>query len=98
MATQQKEEVSRQEIKDLIDGLPDLELHAVKRFIQYIRDMNDPVFRILAEAPWDDEPVSQEDLRAIAEANKDIAAGRVTSHEDLMREFGLHNHQQRSNA
>ena len=46
MATQQKEEVSRQAIKDLIDGLPVLELHAVKRFIQYIRDMDDPVLRI----------------------------------------------------
>ncbi len=89
MATQQKEEVSRQEIKDLIDGLPDLELHAVKRFIQYIRDMNDPVFRILAEAPWDDEPVTDEDLEAIEESNRDIAAGRVISHQDLKAELGI---------
>ena len=86
MATQQKEEVSRQEIKDLIDGLPDLELHAVKRFIQYIRDMDDPVLRIMAEAPWDDEPVTEEDLEAIEESNRDIAAGRVISHQDLKTE------------
>ena len=89
MATQQKKEVSRQEIKDLIDGLPDLELHAVKRFIQYIRDMNDPVFRILAEAPWDDEPVTDEDLEAIEESNRDIAAGRVISHQDLKAVLGI---------
>ena len=89
MATQQKEEVSRQEIKDLIDGLPDIELHAVKRFIQYIRDMNDPLFRILAEATWDDEPVTDEDLEAIEESNRDIAAGRVISHQDLKAELGI---------
>ena len=86
MATQQKEDVSRQEIKDLIDGLPVLELHAVKRFIQYIRDMDDPLLRIMAEAPWDDEPVTEEDLEAIEESNRDIAAGRVISHQDLKTE------------
>ena len=86
MATQQKEDVSRQAIKDLIDGLPVLELHAVKRFIQYIRDMDDPLLRIMAEAPWDDEPVTEEDLEAIEESNRDIAAGRVISHQDLKTE------------
>ena len=86
MATQQKEDVSRQAIKDLIDGLPVLELHAVKRFIQYIRDMDDPLLRIMAEAPWDDEPVTEEDLEAIEESNRDIAAGRVISHQDLKAE------------
>ena len=89
MATQQKEEVSRQELKDLIDGLPDLELHAIKRFIQYIRDMDDPVLRIMAEAPWDDEPVTEEDLEAIEESNRDIAAGRVISHQDLKAGLGI---------
>ena len=89
MATQQKEEVSRQAIKDLIDGLPVLELHAVKRFIQYIRDMDDPLLRLMAEAPWDDEPVTEEDLEAIEESNRDIAAGRVISHQDLKAGLGI---------
>ena len=89
MATQQKEDVSRQAIKDLIDDLPDLELHAVKRFIQYVRDMDDPLLRIMAEAPWDDEPVTEEDLEAIEESNRDIAAGRVISHQDLKAGLGI---------
>ena len=89
MAIQQKEDVSRQAIKDLIDDLPDLELHAVKRFIQYVRDMDDPLLRIMAEAPWDDEPVTEEDLEAIEESNRDIAAGRVISHQDLKAGLGI---------
>ena len=89
MATQQKEDVSRQAIKDLIDDLPDLELHAVKRFVQYVRDMDDPLLRLMAEAPWDDEPVTEEDLEAIEESNRDIAAGRVISHQDLKAGLGI---------
>ena len=89
MAIQQKQEVNREELKGLIDGLPDYELHAVKRFIQYVRDMDDPVLRSIIEAPWDDEPVTEEDLKAIAESNRDIAAGRVISHEDLKAELGI---------
>ena len=89
MATQQKEEVSRQAIKDLIDGLPDLELHAVKRFIQYIRDMDDPLLRIMAEAPWDDEPVTEEDIAAFTETDEDFRTGNVFTQEEIERELGL---------
>ena len=87
MATQQKEEVSRQEIKDLIDGLPVLELHAVKRFIQYIRDMDDPVLRIMAEAPWDDEPVTEEDIAAFTETDEDFRTGNVFTQEEIEKEL-----------
>ena len=89
MATQQKEEVSRQAIKDLIDGLPVLELHAVKRFIQYIRDMDDPLLRIMAEAPWDDEPVTEEDIAAFTETDEDFRTGNVFTQEEIERELGL---------
>ena len=89
MATQQKEEVSRQELKDLIDGLPDLELHAIKRFIQYIRDMDDPLLRLMAEAPWDDEPVTEEDIAAFTETDEDFRTGNVFTQEEIERELGL---------
>ena len=89
MATQQKQEVTKQELKDLIDDLPGRELHALKRYVQFLRYADDPLGRTLAEAPWDDEPVTQEDLEAIEESNRDIAAGRVISHEDLKKELGI---------
>lgn len=80
---------TRREIISLIDGLPDSELHAVKRYIQYIRDLQDPFLNALAEAPWDDEPLTDEDLEAIAESKEDIVAGRVISAEELKRELGI---------
>ena len=79
----------KRQIKDLIDGMPPDELLVIKRFIQYVRDLEDPFLRNLAEAPWDDEPLSDEDMAAIAEAEADIKAGRLIPHEEIMREFGL---------
>ena len=70
----------------MIDGLPDYELHAVKRFIQYVRDVDDPVLRSLIEAPWDDEPVTEETCR-IHGNQEDFRTGKFTQEE--MKELGL---------
>jgi hypothetical protein len=48
----------------------------------------DPLGRRLDAAPLDDEPLTADDLEAIEEARKDIAAGRCVSLEELRRELG----------
>ena len=88
MDANESDAVKRQ-IKDLIDGMPPDELLVIKRFIQYVRDLEDPFLRNLAEAPWDDEPLTDEDIAALAESKEDIKAGRLIPHEEVMREFGL---------
>lgn len=50
---------------------------------------NDPIDEALAAAPYDDEPLTEEDRRAIEEAEEDIRAGRVVSHEEVKRRFGI---------
>ena len=82
-------EITRQELKDLIDCVPTDELIVVKRFIQYVVDMQDPVLRSLLEAPVDDEPTSESDVAALQEAREDIAAGRLTPAKELYRELGI---------
>jgi hypothetical protein len=42
----------------------------------------------LRDAPWDDEPLTEEELKAIREAREDVRAGRVISNEELRRELG----------
>ena len=79
----------KRQIKDLIDGMPPAELLVIKRFVQYVRDMEDPFLRNLAEAPWDDEPLTDEDIAALAEAREEVKAGKLTSHDEVMRELGL---------
>ena len=47
------------------------------------------VWEMLKNAPWDAEPLTEEDKQAIKEANEDIAAGRFITHEELKKELGL---------
>ena len=88
MDANESDAVKRQ-IKDLIDGMPPDELLVIKRFIQYVRDLEDPFLRNLAEAPWDDEPLSDEDIAALAEAKEDIKAGRLIPAEEVYRELNI---------
>ena len=49
----------------------------------------DPVDLSLANAPVDDEPTTEGDLAAIAEANEAVRRGDVLTTAELMRELGL---------
>ena len=80
--------VAREELKSLIDDLPDYELDAVRQYIQSLHPSDDPVASALADVPVDDEPVTDDDLSAIEESDADIDAGRVVSIEQLKREYG----------
>jgi hypothetical protein len=43
----------------------------------------------LEAAPLDDEELSPEDVASILDAEASVGRGESTSHEDMMREFGL---------
>ena len=49
----------------------------------------DPVLESREDTPWDDEPLTADDKKAIAEANADYAAGRVVSQEELRQELDI---------
>jgi predicted transcriptional regulator len=70
----------------LVDKLPDEELVAAKRFLEYLRfRSNDPLRVLLDEAPLDDEPVTGEDLAAIREGFAEKERGEVISQEEAER-------------
>jgi hypothetical protein len=50
---------------------------------------DDPLVAMLDAAPGDDEPLTDEDLAAIAEGKADIERGDVVSSQDLKQRFGL---------
>jgi hypothetical protein len=79
----------KDELHRLVDELPESESHAAKRFLEYLRNMGDPVLRARLEAPEDNEPETEEERAAVAEAYEDFKAGRVVSHQELKRELGL---------
>ncbi len=79
----------KDELYRLVDELPESELHAAKRYLEYLRNMGDPLLQALMAAPDDDEPEGEEERASVAEARRDFEAGRVVTHEELKREFGL---------
>ncbi len=81
--------MAKKDLHELVDALPATEVPAAKRYLQYLRDMGDPVLRAARSAPIDDEPETPEERLAVAEAREAIAQGKVLTDEQLRRELGL---------
>jgi hypothetical protein len=79
--------MSRDTLHDLVDRIPEEELPAAERFLEYLAVS--PAYRAAFFAPPDDEPVTDADLAAIARARDEVRAGKVISHDEILREFGL---------
>ena len=80
---------TKDKLHHLVDQLPECELRAAQRFLEYLRDTGDPVLRAFMEAPEDDEPETEEEREAVEEALEDFKAGRVFTHEEIKRDLGL---------
>jgi hypothetical protein len=70
----------------LLDRLDAGQLDAIVRLLQV---MTDPVARSLANAPVDDEPVTEEEAREIAATRASLDRGEGIPHEKVLAEFGL---------
>ncbi|WP_067936523.1 hypothetical protein [Alicyclobacillus kakegawensis] len=80
--------MSREDLHRLVNEIPDSELNAAQRFLEFLRDV-DPVRKALAAAPVDDEPETAEEIEGVEEAEADIRAGRTMTTDELRRELGL---------
>lgn len=66
----------RERLHALVDVLPDEEVHTALRFVEFLKVLpEDPVTRALRLAADDDEPVMDDDLAAIREAEKAFERG-----------------------
>jgi hypothetical protein len=76
----------KQHALELINRMSTGQVSAV---VGLLEAMLDPVSIALANAPYDDEPVSDEEARDIAESRAAYARGEVVSNEEVLAEFGL---------
>lgn len=76
----------RQQAHAYLDRLPPEQLSAVRELLE---TMLDPVSRALANAPVDDEEVSEEEARAVAEADEWLMHNQPIPNEEVLAEFGL---------
>jgi len=77
----------KEELHRLVDELPDSESHAAKRFLEYLRNMGDPMMRALMEAPIDDEPTTAEEDKGAEEAWQEYLRGEARPWEDVRKEL-----------
>jgi len=75
---------TKERLHRLVDELPDDELQAAERFLEYLRlTGRDPFLRALLEAPVDDEPLSTAEEAALAEAEEQLARGEGQRWEEV---------------
>ncbi|HXM44283.1 MAG TPA: hypothetical protein VN924_23810 [Bryobacteraceae bacterium] len=79
--------MNREALHDLANRIPEHDLAAAQQYLRYLA--TSPAYRAALSAPPDDEPVTADDSKAIEKATGEIQAGKVVSHDDILREFGL---------
>ncbi len=75
----------RRRLHQIVGELPDQELQAAHRYLEYLRQMADPLLRALLEAAEDDEPETHGEAEAAQEAREDVRHGRVVPHDEARR-------------
>jgi hypothetical protein len=79
--------MSRETLHDLVDRIPEEELPAAKRFLEYLAVSS--AYRAALSASLDDEAVTEAEAAAIARARDEVRDGKLISHDEILREVGL---------
>ena len=74
---------AKEQLRQRIEAFSEDEALEALRLLE-LRD--DPVIVAFRDAPIDDEPFTEEEEAALAEARADIAAGQTVSLDEAMRE------------
>ena len=73
----------KKDLHRLVDELPKKELPVAKHYLEYLRNMGDPVLRSFMEAPEDDE----EETAMIEEARQEYLRGEARPWEEVREEL-----------
>lgn len=76
---------SRSKLHDLIESLPSEDLPTALRILETLRSGPVP----LSDVPIDDEPETEEEREAVAEARREIEEGKGIPHDEVMQRLGL---------
>lgn len=72
----------KERLHELVDLLPD---NAIPEAERRLEELASDGLVSWDDAPYDDEPETEEERLAVAEAKADLAAGRVVPHEEARR-------------
>ncbi len=75
----------KERIHQLVEELPEHELLAAERYLEFLRDREADLPRSLRGAPIDDEPDTEEERAGAADARAELDAGQGVPHEEALR-------------
>ena len=79
---------SKEELHHLIDRLPDGEMQAAHRFLEFLCAFaSDPFLQALRDAPEDDEPTTSEEDSAADKAWQEYQEGKGRPWDDVSKEL-----------
>jgi hypothetical protein len=82
--------VTRERLYQLIDALPEQDVATVARILEALTGLEaDEPFYTTETAPLDDEPETEQERRAVAEALEASARGEVLTTASVRRRLGL---------
>lgn len=79
----------RDRLYRLVDRLPDAEVLAAERYLQYLTAQADPLIRAALGAVEEEEELSEFGRRLLNEGREDLAAGRTHTLDEVKRELDL---------
>jgi hypothetical protein len=80
---------ARTKLHDLIESLPSDDVPTALRVLEALNSTSDPIPFALRDIPFDDEPETEEERAAVAQAYRDLEEGRGIPHDEVMRKYGL---------
>ena len=73
----------------LVDRLPEEEIHAAERYLEYLAEQGDPFLSALSSAAEVDEPLTDDDRAALDEGRLALAAGDTISDDVIRSQLGI---------
>ena len=80
---------ARTKLHDLVESLPIEDVPTALRVLEALNSTSDSLPLALRDIPYDDEPETEEERAAVAEARREIEEGSIIPHEEVMRKYGL---------
>ena len=80
---------AKDRLHELVERIPEGEIGAAERYLEYLAWQADPFLKRLLEAPYDDEPSSEEEETGVREAWDDYRAGRTHTLDEVKEELDL---------
>ena len=83
------ETATKTRLHRLVDKLPEAEIHAAERFLEYLTEQADPLVTALSNAVEVDEPLTDDDRAALQEGRLALDAGDTVSDDELRSQLGI---------